>query len=110
LIGRKEFKLMKKTAFIINTSRGPVIDEKALVWALKTKQIAGAGIDVHETEPSVNHSLHKLDNCILTPHVASATVEVREQMGLDAAHSIIAILKGKGKAKLVNPDYKKNKN
>jgi glyoxylate reductase len=109
LIGRKEFKLMKKTAYIVNTSRGPVIDEKALVWALKTRQIAGAGIDVHETEPSKNHPLHHLNNCILTPHTASATVEVRLQMGKDAANNIISILSGKGKPKIVNPEVLKNK-
>jgi glyoxylate reductase len=108
LISRKEFSLMKKSAYIINTSRGPVIDEKALVFALKAKKIAGAGIDVHETEPSKNHSLHKLDNCILTPHTASATVEVRVQMSKDAAMSVIAVLKKKKSEKTVNPQvYKK---
>jgi glyoxylate reductase len=104
LISTKELKMMKKTAYIINTSRGPVIDEKALTTALKNKWIAGAGLDVHETEPSRNHSLHKMNNCILTPHVASATIEVREQMGRDAAESIIAILKGKKRKKTVNPE------
>jgi glyoxylate reductase len=104
LISTKELKMMKKTAYIINTSRGPVIDEKALTTALKNKWIAGAGLDVHETEPSRNHSLHKMNNCILTPHVASATIEVREQMGIDAAESIIAILKGKRSQKTVNPE------
>jgi glyoxylate reductase len=104
LISTKELKLMKKTAFLINTSRGPVVDEKALTKALKNKQIAGAGLDVHETEPSKNHPLHKLNNCILTPHTASATVEVRQQMGLDAAQSIIAVLKGKKSKKTVNPE------
>jgi glyoxylate reductase len=108
MIGTKEFAMMKKTGYLINTSRGPVIDEKALVKALKTNKIAGAGLDVHETEPSKNHQLHKLTNCILTPHTASATVEVREQMGLDSAQSIIEILKGKKSSKTVNPQvYKK---
>lgn len=109
LISSKELKLMKKTAYLINTSRGPVVDEKALVKALKKKQIAGAGLDVHETEPSKDHPLHKMNNCILTPHVASATVEVRQQMGLDAAQSIIAILKGKKSKKTVNPEVYKKK-
>ena len=104
LISTKELKMMKKTAYIINTSRGPVIDEKALTKALVKKQIAGAGLDVHETEPSTNHTLHKLTNCILTPHTASATVEVRLQMGKDAANNIITILKKKGKPKIVNPE------
>ena len=104
LISTKQFSLMKKTAYIINTSRGPVIDEKALVQALQKRKIAGAGIDVHETEPSVDHPLHKLKNCILTPHTASATIEVRLQMGKDAADNIIAILQGKQAPKTVNPD------
>jgi glyoxylate reductase len=104
LISTKQLKLMKKTAYLVNTSRGPVVDEKALTKALKSKWIAGAGLDVHETEPSINHPLHKMNNCILTPHVASATIEVREQMGIDAAESIIAILKGKRSQKTVNPE------
>ena len=74
LIGKKELMLMKKTAFLINTSRGPVIDEKALAWALQKKQIAGAGLDVYENEPRINPFLTKLKNTILTPHTASATV------------------------------------
>jgi glyoxylate reductase len=104
LISTKELKIMKKTAYIINTSRGPVIDEKALTQALKKKWIAGAGLDVHENEPSKNHVLHKMNNCILTPHTASATIEVREQMGIDAASSIIAVLSGKKSKKTVNPE------
>lgn len=108
MIGKKEFSMMKKTAYIINTSRGPVIDEKALVRALTKKQIAGAGIDVHEIEPSKNHPLHKLQNCILTPHTASATVEVRMQMGKDAANNILAIVKKTGKPKIVNPEVLKS--
>ena len=104
LMSTKQFKMMKKSAFIINTSRGPVVDEKALVKALQKKEIAGAGLDVHETEPSKNHQLHKMNNCILTPHTASATVEVRLQMGQDAADNIIAILSGKRAKKTVNPE------
>ena len=109
LIGSKELKLMKKTAYIINTSRGLVVDEKALTKALQKKQIAGAALDVHESEPSKNHPLHKMKNCILTPHVGSATIEVREQMGLDAAQSIIAVLNGKRSKKTVNPEVYKKK-
>lgn len=104
LIGGKELRMMKKTAYLINTSRGPVVDEKALVNALKNKKIAGAGLDVFENEPSKNHTLHKLDNCILTPHTASATIEVRKQMSKDAAESIIAVLRGKKAKKTVNPE------
>tara|TARA_Y100000310_G_scaffold345863_1_gene471756 strand:- start:25520 stop:26506 length:987 start_codon:yes stop_codon:yes gene_type:complete len=102
LISTKEFKLMKPTAYIINTSRGPVIDERALVKALQYRKIAGAGLDVHETEPSHDHALHRLDNCILTPHVASATVEVREQMSKDSADNIISVLSNKKPKKIVN--------
>jgi glyoxylate reductase len=104
LIGTKELRMMKKTAYLINTSRGSVVDEKALTRALKNKWIAGAGLDVHEVEPSKNHPLHKMNNCILTPHVASATVEVREQMGKDAVESIVAVLNGRRSKKTVNPE------
>jgi len=101
LISDKEFKLMKKTAFLINTARGPVVDEKALLKALKAKQIAGAGIDVFECEPSIdcdlsdNLALKQFDNVILTPHIASATEEARRAMSEVAAKNIIAVLKGK---------------
>ena len=103
-INAKNLKLMKKTAYLINTSRGEVVDEKALIRALQKKQIAGAGLDVYETEPKVNPELTALHNCILTPHTASATVEVRLQMSKDAANNILAVLLGKGKAKMVNPE------
>ena len=103
LIGKKELNMMKSTAYLINTSRGPVIDEKALVNTLRMRKIAGAGLDVHETEPSTDYPLQRLDNCILTPHVASATVEVREQMSKDAADNIIAVLSNKKPKKIVNP-------
>ncbi|MBI2667076.1 D-glycerate dehydrogenase [Candidatus Woesearchaeota archaeon] len=102
LMNAKTLRLMKKTAYLINTSRGEVVDEKALIRTLQKKEIAGAGLDVYETEPKVNPQLTALHNCILTPHTASATVEVRLQMSKDAAQNIIAILLGKGKAKRVN--------
>ena len=92
---------MKKTAFLINTSRGPVVDEKALLRALKTKRIAGAGLDVFECEPSIDCDLtDKLElkafsNVILTPHIGSATIEAREAMSMVAAQNIIAVLNGK---------------
>lgn len=101
LISTAEFSLMKKTAFLINTARGPVVDEKALLRALKTKRIAGAGIDVFECEPSIdcdvtdNLELKNFPNVILTPHIASATIEAREAMSLVAAQNIIAVLSGK---------------
>lgn len=101
LIGPKQFKLMKKTVYLINTSRGPVVDEKALLLALTKKQIAGAALDVYECEPLIdcdltdNLALKKFFNVILTPHTASATVETRQAMGVMAAKNIIAVLGGK---------------
>ncbi len=108
LIGRKELSLMKKTSYLINTSRGPVIDEKALVQALKKKQIAGAGLDVYEFEPKLTAGLTNLQNVVLTPHIASATIEARSEMSLDAAENILAVLRGQQPKMLVNPEvYKK---
>lgn len=95
LIGKKELALMKKSAYLINTSRGAVIDEKALVAALKKKQIAGAAIDVYEFEPKLSPGLTKLNNIILTPHIASATIETRMKMSEIAAQNIIETLGGK---------------
>ncbi len=94
LISTREFALMKKTAFLINTSRGPVVDEKALVSALKKKQIAGAGLDVFENEPTLTPGLTKFPNVVLTPHIASASVETRQAMSRTAALNIIAALSG----------------
>lgn len=104
LIGKKELSLMKKTAYLINTSRGPVIDEKALVQALQKKQIAGAGIDVYEFEPKLAPGLATLLNVILTPHIASATIEARSEMSIDAAENILAVLRGQKPKMLVNPE------
>jgi len=104
LIGKKELALMKKTAYLINTSRGPVIDEKALVQALKKKQIAGAGFDVYEFEPKLTAGLTKLLNVVLTPHIASATIEARSEMSGDAAENILAVLQGKRPKMLLNKE------
>ena len=95
LISIKELKSMKKTAFLINTSRGPVVDEKALVSALQSKQIAGAGLDVYEHEPKIASALKKMPNIILTPHTASATIEARRDMSRIAALNILAFLDSK---------------
>ncbi|MEI6510968.1 MAG: D-glycerate dehydrogenase [Candidatus Uhrbacteria bacterium] len=95
LIGAKQLRAMKKTAFLINTSRGPVVDEAALIAALQKKQIAGAGIDVYEFEPKIPLALRKLDNVVITPHTASATVETRQAMSRRAAENIVAFLDGK---------------
>jgi len=90
LINKDNLKQMKKTAILINTSRGPVVDEKALVKALKEKQISGAALDVFEFEPKLTKGLTKLDNVVLTPHTASASKTARDMMSLVAAQNIIS--------------------
>ena len=95
LIGKEQFKLMKSTAILINTARGAVIDEEALVWALKNHQIAAAGLDVFENEPNISQELKMLDNVVLTPHMASATFECREAMAKIAAQNIIDVFEGR---------------
>jgi len=94
LIGEKEFKMMKKTAILLNTARGPIIDEAALIKALKEHWIFGAGLDVYEHEPKISEELRKLDNVILQPHTGSGTVETRTKMALMAAENLIEGLKG----------------
>lgn len=89
LIGREQLKVMKNSAILINTSRGPVVDEVALVEALKTGEIAAAGLDVFENEPNISPELIKQENVILTPHIASATIETREAMARITAQNII---------------------
>ena len=93
--------MMKPTAYLVNTSRGPVVDEKALAEALKAKIIKGAAIDVFEHEPAIHPDLLDLDNVILTPHIASATEETRAKMAELAAENIIAALLGKEPPNLV---------
>lgn len=95
LIGEKELNLMKKSAILINTSRGPVIDEKALVKALKERRIWGAGLDVFEREPELEEGLKELDNVIILPHIGSATAETRTKMAMMAAKNIIEVLNGR---------------
>lgn len=101
LISMKELKMMKKTAFLLNTSRGPVVDEIALIKALQKGEIAGAGLDVYECEPMIDcnphdiYELRKLPTVVLTPHTASATVEARQAMSRTAAENILAFLDGK---------------
>ncbi len=94
LINADRLKLMKKTAYLINTSRGPVVDEVALVEVLKSGTIKGAALDVGETEPKWAQDLVDLPNVVLTPHIASATYEARSAMGELAAKNIIAVLSG----------------
>jgi len=106
-IGKREFGLMKKTAFIVNTARGPIIDEAAMIRALKAKKIAGAGLDVFEFEPKVSADLRKMKNVVLAPHLGSATVEVRETMANIVVDNIEALLAGKTPPNCVNPDVLK---
>lgn len=101
LINEARLKTMKPTAYLINTSRGPIINEQALLEVLKNKQIAGAALDVYENEPELTPGLTDLENVILTPHIASATKETRDKMAEMAANNIIAALEGKEPANLV---------
>jgi len=104
LISDEEFDLMKKTAILVNTSRGPVVDEKALVRALKAGKIAGAGLDVYEREPECEPELKELDNVIIVPHIASASVETRTKMATMAAENAVAVIRGEVPPNLVNPE------
>ncbi len=103
MISDREFALMKPTAFIINTARGAVIDEAALVRALKKKKIAGAGLDVFETEPKVPPALLKMTNVVLTPHLGSAVMEVRDIMANIVVDNIQALIDGRAPPNIVNP-------
>ena len=102
LIDKKALKMMKKTAFLINTSRGPVIDEKALVVALQRGEIGGAGLDVYEFEPKVTKDLLKMENTVLTPHIASASFSVRNQMAEISAQNIIDFFEGRKMKYIIN--------
>jgi glyoxylate reductase len=94
LIDKKALARMKRTAFLINTSRGPVVDEAALAWALKERLIAGAALDVYEKEPEIHPGLMPLENVLLIPHLASATTETRTAMADLAVSNAIAVLNG----------------
>jgi glyoxylate reductase len=104
LIGARELTLMKPSAFLINTARGQVVDEEALVEALKSRAIAGAGLDVFEHEPHLHPELAKLDNVILLPHIGSATAETRLKMALLAVENLLAALEGHRPPNIVNPE------
>jgi glyoxylate reductase len=101
-IGPSEIRLMKKSAFIINTARGAIIDEAALVRALKSRKIAGAGLDVFEHEPKVHAELKRLKNVVLVPHLGSAMAEVREEMANIVVDNIEALLGGRVPPNCVN--------
>lgn len=108
LINEEKLKKMKKTAYLINTARGPVVDTEALVKALREGWIAGAALDVFEQEPlPPTHPLTKFDNVVLAPHIASATIEARQRMAELAARNLIAVLKGEMPPALVNKEVLK---
>ena len=94
LIGSRELQMMKPTAFLINTARGAIIDETALVLALQSNTIAGAGLDVYEQEPAIHAGLTALSNVVLLPHLGSATMETRVRMGRICLSNITAVLRG----------------
>ena len=104
LIGRRELATMKPTAYLINTSRGPVVDESALVEALRERRIAGAGLDVYENEPAPAPGLTGLDNVVCIPHLGSATEATRARMAVMAAENLIAALNGEMPPNVVNPE------
>jgi len=108
LIGERELKLMKPTAYLINTARGPVVDMNALVRALKEGWIAGAALDVFEEEPlPPNHPLLSLDNVILSPHMATHTDDCKKRVAATAAQEIVRVLKGEKPLYPVNPEVEK---
>jgi glyoxylate reductase len=103
MIGARELALMQPTAFLINTARGAVVDEAALLSALTDGRIAGAGLDVFENEPVVDPALLALPNVVLTPHLGSAAIDVREQMANTVVDNIAAVLAGRVPPNCVNP-------
>jgi glyoxylate reductase len=103
LIGSAQLARMKPTAFLINTSRGPVVDEAAVVHALESKKIAGAALDVFENEPFIHPGL-KRANTVITPHLASASIETRTRMACMAAENVVAMFKGKRPPNVLNSD------
>jgi glyoxylate reductase len=108
LFDAPKFFRMKPTAFLINTSRGPVVDEAALVAALENKKIAGAALDVYENEPFIHPGL-KRSNVVLAPHLASASFETRSRMATMAANNVVALFTGQRPAHMLNPDIFKKR-
>lgn len=104
LFGTEQFQSMKKTAYLINTARGPIVNERELVEALRSGQIAGAGLDVYENEPALAPGLAECDQVVLTAHIASATSGSRTGMALKAAGNLAAMLNGERAPDCVNPE------
>jgi glyoxylate reductase len=110
LVDEKKLRMMKKTAYIVNNARGPIVDQKALYKALKEGWIAGAALDVFEEEPTpVDNPLLKLDNIVVAPHISSASFETRAKMAEMVAENLIAFFEGKTPPNLVNPEVAKIK-
>jgi glyoxylate reductase len=107
MLSTPQFGQMKRTAILINTSRGPVVDEAALVEALTAKKIAGAGLDVYEREPAVHPGLLTMPNVVLAPHIASATVRTRSEMSAMAARNMATAVRGGRPPNLLNPEVKR---
>ena len=103
-IGEPELRQMKPTAILINTSRGPVVDEAALSQALSERWLAGAGLDVFEQEPRVHPQLLRLNNVVLAPHIASASVDTRREMSMMAARNAVAAIENRRPENLLNPE------
>jgi glyoxylate reductase len=95
MFDRRTLARMKRTAILVNTARGPVIDEEALAWALRERLIAAAGLDVYEREPIVHDALLELENVVLAPHLGSATRETRTAMIDLAVNNVLAVLEGR---------------
>jgi len=102
LIGKAELAMMRRSAYLINTARGAVVDEAALAEALEQGRLAGAGLDVYQDEPHVHPRLLALPNTVLVPHIGSATTETRVKMGLMVADNITAVLEGRKAPHRVN--------
>lgn len=109
LISQEKLKLMKKTSFLIDTAWGPLVDERALVKALKERWIAGAALDVYENEPDLTPGLSDLDNVVIVSHIGSASIATRTKMATMAATNLVAGLKGEVPPNLVNKEVIKNK-
>jgi len=104
LFGEEQFRAMKPTAVLVNTARGPVVDEAALARALKAGEIFAAGIDVFEKEPEVHPELLECENAVIIPHLGSATIDTREAMGMLAAENLFAVFEGRRPPTLINPE------
>jgi glyoxylate reductase len=104
LIGARELAMMKPSAYLINTARGPIVDEKALVAALTQGRLAGAGLDVYEHEPNPDPGLLECPHVVLTPHVGSGVIELRERMAQVVVDNILAVMDGQRPPNCVNPE------